>query len=259
MESVIKPIVAEFLRIDSSAIDRATVVDKTAVKGSIMVHRMYGALANAGIVIPDYVQIKTYGELLERSGQSSGQSDAAVTSGHENSTAVTNHRAQRVGIDMESVHNLPVCADYRQDEFYKQNFTDREISYCLLQISPPASFAGLFAAKESIVKATAGGKIRSFSALEIDHDENGKPTFDGFDLSISHVNDLAIAVAVSQSAIQAPANNDAGLPSPDLESLKQEIVILKSKLRFSGMISTLSLILSVVILIIFLALYRGIV
>ena len=91
---------------------------------------------------------------------------------------------------------LEEATDYREHVFYRNNFTEREISYCLLQSNPKTSFTGLFAAKEAIVKAQNQFIGISFNELEIQHDKNGKPLFKNFDLSISHAGNLAVAVAV---------------------------------------------------------------
>ena len=73
MESLIKPIIAEFLKVDQSTIVGNTIIDRSAVKGSILVHRMYGAIANAGVVVTDYTAIRTYGQLLQRLNPANGE------------------------------------------------------------------------------------------------------------------------------------------------------------------------------------------
>jgi 4'-phosphopantetheinyl transferase superfamily len=65
-----------------------------------------------------------------------------------------------------------------------------------LQPDPPASFAGLFAAKEAIVKADNQYKNKPFHSIGIDHLPGGKPVHPPFEISITHTDSLAIAVAV---------------------------------------------------------------
>lgn len=116
--------------------------------------------------------------------------------------------AAAIGIDIEEVAALPRAVDFRKDEFYTMNFTARETAYCILQPDPYASFAGLFAAKEAMVKADASIRDRSFHLLEISHSPEGKPLTPGFSISISHANGMAVAVA-------APTGN-ALFPAPAL-------------------------------------------
>jgi phosphopantetheinyl transferase (holo-ACP synthase) len=103
-----------------------------------------------------------------------------------------------VGIDLELVSSLPDATDYREHEFYQENFTSEEIAYCLQRPNPKSSLCGLWAAKEAIVKAlnvpTRGEGMKS---LEIRHDEAGRPFFDGGALSISHAGDFCVAIFTS--------------------------------------------------------------
>ena len=193
MEAVIKPILVQFLKTDSSSINTNTVIDKTAVKGSILVHRMYGALANAGVVVTDYISIRTYGELLEKLNTNGNEVSSMAKTVEMNPLQ---HELASVGIDIEHVKNMPSPIDYRQDEFYRQNFSAQEISYCVLQPNPMISFTGLFAAKEAIVKADNGFLKVPFNQIEIDHDQQGKPIFGGLGISISHREDFVVAVAL---------------------------------------------------------------
>ena len=97
---------------------------------------------------------------------------------------------------MEDVENLPVVIDFRSDDFYIQNFSPREIEYCLSKENPLPAFTGLFAAKEAVVKADNAYRNRAFNTIEITHDAQGRPGFGHFLLSISHTSKMAVAVAV---------------------------------------------------------------
>jgi phosphopantetheinyl transferase (holo-ACP synthase) len=91
---------------------------------------------------------------------------------------------------------MPSVNDFREDEFYVMNFTPAEISYAILQPDPLATFAGLFAAKEAIVKSDNTIKNKAFNSIFIDHLPSGKPIYPGFSISISHTPTLAMASAV---------------------------------------------------------------
>ena len=103
--------------------------------------------------------------------------------------------APSVGIDIEEVENLPAAGDYREHEFYKDNFTAAEIAYCIRQPNVRASFCGTWAAKEAILKtghATApAGHLKS---IEILRDSQGRPSHPGCSLSISHTARTAVAI-----------------------------------------------------------------
>ena len=101
----------------------------------------------------------------------------------------------RIGIDLEQIASLPDAVDYREHEFYRDNFTPKEIAYCLQRPDTKASLCGLWAAKEAILKVC--GIERSASglrAIEILHDDDGQPRCDSGELSISHSGGFCIAV-----------------------------------------------------------------
>ena len=92
--------------------------------------------------------------------------------------------------------------------FVGMTFTEGEIAHCNAAKNAAESFAGHFAAKESVAKALGTG-FRGFSPrdVEICHDAMGKPYVRPavaipipqgaqIDISISHGRDYAVAVAV---------------------------------------------------------------
>lgn len=193
-----KEIISQFLQIDANSITANTLINRQALKSSIFLHRMYGKLADAGFVVADYSNINTLGELeniLNGSSTANPSSNSPIAAPIYQPTNQSINNSS-IGIDIESIDNLPKTADFRNEGFYKDNFSDKEISYCILQPNPVASFAGLFAAKEAIVKANNQYKNTKFNQLIITHDAQGKPTFEGISVSISHTNDSAVAVAV---------------------------------------------------------------
>jgi phosphopantetheine--protein transferase-like protein len=251
MEEKIKEIVSVFIRIPAEQIGPSTIVDRSVMNSSILLHRMYAKLADAGVTVEDYTEIKNFSDLLRRrvggatsaAESASGEATAAsadapfaadpadqpanATYPDHAGTGRTNRsgadhspmnrtvhtgtgRADRtahtsaahtdqgagLGIDIEAIASLPVTHDFRKEEFYKMNFTAAEIAYCVLQPDPYASFAGLFAAKEAIVKASGDYRNKTFNAIEISHSSEGRPIHPGFNLSVSHTAGLAVGVAV---------------------------------------------------------------
>lgn len=192
----IKKIIAVFLKVDPDSINSGTVIDRSAIKGSIMIHRMYAALSrDLNLTVKDYNKIRTLGDLLENCGLEAKEKADSVQI-ERNSTIRKENRKFSIGIDIEKTDKMPETQDYREDVFYNQNFSQNEISYCLTQPDPLQSFTGRFAAKEAIVKADNSYKGIAFSQIEIATDANGIPYFMNFIISISHTDNLAIAVAM---------------------------------------------------------------
>jgi phosphopantetheine--protein transferase-like protein len=238
MEETIKSILVGFLKTDSQTITSSTIIDKSAIKSSIMVHRFYGELANAGVAVDNYLSIRTYGELLNRISKTEEHIQSREFPVHNDGGGVDKGQVMGVGIDIESNVRMPHCLDFRVDSFYQQNFSPREISYCTLQRHVIGSFAGLFAMKEAIVKANNAYKNVPFNQIEIEHDVQGKPIKEGFQLSISHMAELSIAVAVCAT----------GEPNQDMQVkfLESQNMLFKNQLRINLMIALVSLLSSII-------------
>ncbi len=108
-----------------------------------------------------------------------------------------------VGIDIVDVARMrDACA---QDSFLERTFTDIERTYCDSFKDKDERYAGTFAAKEAVRKAT-GELSRSFREVEVRRDELGKPGVwnegvrrDDIEISISHSAGVAVAVAIRTS------------------------------------------------------------
>ncbi|MCP4110845.1 MAG: 4'-phosphopantetheinyl transferase superfamily protein [Desulfobacteraceae bacterium] len=195
----IKDIVAPFLKVESSEITEETIIDKTAIRMSILLRRMYATLAKEGFKISSPNNIRTFGELLNVLDLNETDPPGKI---NEIKPAVGNWQPATsflVGIDTEDIKNMPDTDDFREDAFYKQNYSQNEIAYCILQNNPLASFAGKFSAKEAIVKADTSYRDTPFSKIEILNDSDGRPYFNDFVISISHTENHAVAVAIKPS------------------------------------------------------------
>lgn len=195
-----KEIISQFLQVDANSITTNTLINRQALKSSIFLHRMYGKLADAGFVVADYSNINSFGELenILKGDSTNQQFDNSAIEQYNIQQNNTKHQTQNssIGIDIEQVSALPKTNDFRNEGFYTDNFSEKEIAYCILQPNAYASFAGLFAAKEAIVKANNQYKNIKFNQIIITHNTLGKPTFEGVNISISHTNESAVAVAV---------------------------------------------------------------
>lgn len=107
-----------------------------------------------------------------------------------------------VGIDIEEINRFRKKPLDRNASFYNSIFTPREIKYCTKFVDPYPHLAGIFAAKEAVIKCVRV-KCR-MTNIEIRRDSRDmlapslriKKKNLTLDLSISHTKMLAIAVAV---------------------------------------------------------------
>ena len=204
-----KAIISKFINKCPEEIAHNTAIDKRAVQGSVLIHRMFAALAKEGYHVSDIAQIKTFGDFEHEVTEKAIFSDAVSISGTTSSKIsdsedfnLLNHYGNcDIGVDIEDIENMPVVDDFREEPFYLENFSQREISYCILQINPRASFAGKFAAKEALIKAKKCLSHTSLKSIEILNDDSGRPVYPGFSISIAHSTSLAIAIAVKDEPL----------------------------------------------------------
>lgn len=135
------------------------------------------------------------------------------------SSALHNHSNSYIGIDIQSIgelfpSGLPI--DPKSDIELLGIFTIKELSYAQSKGYPLQTLTGIYAAKEAAQKCTQN-KI-NFTDMEILPDQNGKPSVEGFSISISHSQDYAVAIAVSD--IQ---NNSNDFYSPQ-SIIKNELI-----------------------------------
>jgi phosphopantetheine--protein transferase-like protein len=210
MREEIKSTVSLFLQIPADAITDSTIIDRSSLGSSVLVHRMYGKLADAGFPVMNYHDIMSFGDLIKRlSGEST--LDAIPTPFLPAPVADTKGG---IGIDVEAVDSMPATDDFREDNFYLLNFSQREIAHCIMSVDPYASFAGLFAAKEAIYKAGGIPVNVPFSSIEIHHGADGKPRFNDLVLSISHTPTTAVAVAYKQGFQEVKTSTNIMEASP---------------------------------------------
>lgn len=190
-----KIIIAHFIKKDVDEINDTTVMDYTVVSSSLMLHRMYAALAEKGYVVNDPTSIVNYEDFLR-----SVKSDDKIDQKHideqiKTSSVIENHNSIIVGVDIEDISLFEEVDDYTTHQFYKDNFSPEEIEFCIAKPSPAQTFAGLFSIKEAIVKADNSFKKIKFNKIKIEHTANNRPLFSDFSLSISHSKKYVIAIA----------------------------------------------------------------
>ena len=203
MEEQVKNIISKYTKIPAEQINASTAIDRSAVASSIILHRMYAQLASEGFAAANYADIKNYGQLLAALNQT-GATAIPVSVDIPGYSISGEEQENVVGIDIELISAMPRVNDFRESDFYKMNFAPAEIAYCILQKDPYASFAGLFAAKEALIKADNSLQIKNFNTIVIDHLPKGKPVFPGFQLSISHTGETVVAVAIKNIFFSSP-------------------------------------------------------
>lgn len=244
-QEIVKGIIATFLKSDIQDINSNTRIDNTSIQGSVLIHRMYSELKQNGYEVNNPAVIKTYGDLEKELFGLSNDHKINIkenkTKKPKNQVPENSNMTASIGIDIESSVNLPETDNYSDDQFYIDNFSKSEIAYCSTKENPRICFTGRFAAKEAIVKADNNYLNTKFSDIEITVDQDGRPSFEGIALSISHVKhkNSELSTAIAQK-----------LPNLDIvefeKNLTQKINSLsdisqdqnnsdKSKLYFSGL------------------------
>lgn len=111
-----------------------------------------------------------------------------------------------VGIDIENVERFKNLDTHLIERVY----TKQEINYCVSRAKSYIHFAGIWCAKEAVVKALAGLSL-AVSEVEILHHSNGAPyvnitpkieeylynqNVQKINISISHTDTIAAAIAI---------------------------------------------------------------
>ena len=109
-----------------------------------------------------------------------------------------------VGIDIVEVDRFKKKKYEKNKIFYKKIFVCSEINYCLKFKNSAPHFSGKFAVKEALIKAI--NERISLHEIKTSH-KNSKPIVKvksslskkyNFIISISHENDFAVAVVISE-------------------------------------------------------------
>lgn len=113
-----------------------------------------------------------------------------------------------VGIDIEDVERFKNISESVMNRVY----TKREIEYCKAKAKPETHFAGMWCAKEAVVKCLNDLKL-PVTEIEILHKANGAPYVEissklqkyfkendikAIDISISHTDNYATAIAIQK-------------------------------------------------------------
>ena len=111
-----------------------------------------------------------------------------------------------IGIDISSIKKFRDKPFKDNESFYRKNFSEKEIAYCLKFKNNSEKFAGKFALKEAVIKSI--NEQITFSEIKTSYLDSkilirilGTNKNYRFNASLSHENESAIAVVVSEKII----------------------------------------------------------
>jgi holo-[acyl-carrier protein] synthase len=113
-----------------------------------------------------------------------------------------NQKQIGIGIDITEIQKFKKIPYDHHKSFYKKIFTASEINYCLKFKDPYAHFAGKFAIKEAVIKSIPDRismiDIETYHVKSKPHVRLKLENKYSFYVSISHENNFAVAVVISQ-------------------------------------------------------------
>jgi len=103
----------------------------------------------------------------------------------------------KVGIDIAEVEKFGLI-DRAEYSHWQNVFSPNEWDYIFKDSQAPQHMAGIFAAKEAVIKALGTVGKEYFRQIEIEHDPAGAPKVNipNSAISISHTKSMAIAIAI---------------------------------------------------------------
>ncbi|HEV2696317.1 MAG TPA: 4'-phosphopantetheinyl transferase superfamily protein [Verrucomicrobiae bacterium] len=213
----IRSVVARFFNVSEATVTEDFPFPLERLNASIGRATFHAAIKRmAGADLPSAFTAKTFRELLGLvvAPVSAGASATVAPAVPASVSLMKNlpMSGAGVGIDIESLDELPVAADFWSEPFYVENFTPVEIAYCQRQADPRTSFCGLWCAKEAARKCSPEFFGLHPLDLEILHDVQGRPFLailrdkrrlgiPNCDLSISHTHSMGAAVCVMREIL----------------------------------------------------------
>lgn len=107
-----------------------------------------------------------------------------------------------IGVDLIEIKRFSPIKQ-RDYKFWDKVYTFKEWEYCFKKALPARHLAGVFAAKEAVIKALVKQSVKSLKQVEIKHLANGQPQVvlknkKKINLSISYGGAYAIAMALAK-------------------------------------------------------------
>lgn len=219
-----------FSKLLNSRVDENTVINLTSGQ-SVRAH----AWLKANNFNTDDVNIRSSFTILQMMGMPQSPlrpqlPQVEISSNLEPSTGMR----VPIGVDIQSIRELfpfGMPDDPKSDPELLSMFTIKELSYSQSKPNPLQTLAGIFAAKEAILKCC--NKEIGLANLEILPDLWGRPSIKGYSISISHSVDYAIAIAMSNFKLDLDSiNKDERIYNDANPSIKHQNSIWDKKLLY---------------------------
>ncbi|TXD81378.1 4'-phosphopantetheinyl transferase superfamily protein [Subsaximicrobium wynnwilliamsii] len=182
MEEKIKSL---YTKLSNQSIENSDSVISTDVFSSVLLDRFTAELSKLGVT---WDKEPTSINMLIGNA---ARPVVATSVSMENTVKKENSKTLAIGTDIQKLDKFPKVKDFWEEPFYTDTFSATEIGYCLKKSNPIESFAGIFAAKEAVFKATGIAR----QDVIINHTDKGMPVCDYASISISHDGDYAVATA----------------------------------------------------------------
>jgi phosphopantetheine--protein transferase-like protein len=242
----LRSIVGELMQVPADQIVESTVFAGTTLASSMGRARLDAALrSRLNFASTGVYTVPTFGGLCKLAGAEvpDGSVSHSPQMGPSRGTVLGDSTGQNlaVGVDVQSVSELPEAQDYWESEFYQQHFTGQEIAYALLQPNPRESFASAWCAKEALRKADSRWLDVSWKLTEVTHTPEGAPALMSeknpipSSVSLSHTKDHALAVVVLERGrpvppqslpVVSPSLETQAISSPDTNKLPLSLAVI---------------------------------
>jgi holo-[acyl-carrier protein] synthase len=227
MDSIqaIKDVAASLLRVDASSITEETSVVK--FNSSLERTKLERALTRAGFTLASGKVGPRFADLV-RQANAGGDAPteslpvvaevepdaelAPITTGTDAPTFDLSQLKVHLGVDIENVSALPVVNDQWENDFYRATFTPAEIAKAQSRPDPRVHLTGIWCAKEALKKSSPKYLKLPMDSISVAHLadgspvirvlENGKWVTLPYSVSISHTDDVAVAVVSYVSAVR---------------------------------------------------------
>jgi len=108
----IKKIISVFLKTQPNLINENTIIDRTVIQGSILIHRMYAEIEKSGYKIHDYSKIHTFGDILKKLNGETDQTPEKQKPEIPNLISLNiEGDITKIGIDIEEISNFNMVDD----------------------------------------------------------------------------------------------------------------------------------------------------
>ena len=224
----IQELVAPFLGVSPKEISEATLISRSEIQGSVKIHRLRSELRKHGFDSDDWDNVFCIGDLIGKpTSHERPTSNLIIEESGPFIHEEPEGNLSNIGIDVESIDSIPDAEDYFSEQFFVDNFSKKEIAYCSRQDNPKQCFAGRFAIKEAVYKATSGLCGKDFSKVEVVKNDNGSLSNNLCTVSVSYFSESQpkFCVAIAMRNEKSTTISDISLQSKEAHVSNNKKVI----------------------------------